>query len=185
MSSKSLAVPTYQWLLQYQQFSTSPRQFTEIIVKVPQMAESISEGTLSTFTKQIGDHVEQDEEIASIETDKIDVSVNAPESGTITEFLVKEGDTVIVGQELAKIKAGEGATQAKEPAKAEQPEAKKEEPKKEEAPPPPPKEEKPAPPKEEKKAAPPPPPPPSGGTKEEPQGIESPLGKGSRNENRV
>jgi len=78
------------------------------------MAESISEGTVSSFTKQVGDHVEQDEEIASIETDKIDVSVNAPQAGVITEFLVSEGDTVTVGQDLAKIDAGaEGGGEAK------------------------------------------------------------------------
>lgn len=52
-------------------FSTSSIQNAETIVKVPQMAESISEGTLSSFTKQPGDYVEQDEEIASIETDKV------------------------------------------------------------------------------------------------------------------
>ena len=52
-------------------FSTTSFQYAEIIVKVPPMAESISEGTLSSFTKQPGDHVEQDEEIASIETDKV------------------------------------------------------------------------------------------------------------------
>lgn len=92
-------------------------------MKVPQMAESISEGTLSTFSKQVGDHVEQDEEIASIETDKIDVSVNAPSAGVITELLVSEGDTVTVGQDLAKIDAGASGggsetagTEAKSPA---------------------------------------------------------------------
>ena len=159
------------------------------------MAESISEGTLSTFTKQVGDHVEQDEEIASIETDKIDVSVNAPEAGVITELLVSEGDTVEVGQEIIKMDAGASGggektadTEAKAPASEEQPtssdpEPKKEEPKqeskpqpKEEKAPPPPKEDKPAPPpkKEDK-------------PKEQPksEGIDSPFGKGSRNENRV
>ncbi|KAF2419782.1 dihydrolipoamide succinyltransferase [Tothia fuscella] len=73
------------------------------VVKVPPMAESISEGTLKQFSKQVGDYVEVDEEIATIETDKIDVSVNATEAGTITELLVKEEDTVTVGQDLAKI----------------------------------------------------------------------------------
>ncbi|PHH58847.1 hypothetical protein CDD82_2629 [Ophiocordyceps australis] len=67
------------------------------------MAESISEGTLKQFTKSIGDYVEQDEEIATIETDKIDVAVNAPEGGTIQEFLAKEEDTVTVGQDLVRI----------------------------------------------------------------------------------
>ena len=164
------------------------------------MAESISEGTLSTFSKQVGDSVDQDEEVASIETDKIDVSVNAPEAGKITELLVNEGDTVTVGQEIAKMETGagggEGAKEAKEepkePASEDQPtssqpaepkekEPKKEEPKKEEPPPPPKKEEKPAPPKEEKKPA----PPKEEKKPDEPKGIDSPFGKGSRNENRV
>jgi len=129
------------------------------------MAESISEGTLSSFTKQVGDHVELDEEIASIETDKIDISVNAPEAGVITALLVNEGDTVTVGQELAKMEPGEGggggadAASQSEPKPAE-PEKKEEAPKKKEsskepekeAPPPP----KASPAKEEKKPAPPP-----------------------------
>jgi len=54
----------------------------------------------------VGDYVEQDEEIATIETDKIDVAVNAPEAGTIMEFLVNEEDTVTVGQDLVKLEAG-------------------------------------------------------------------------------
>ncbi|PKS07054.1 hypothetical protein jhhlp_005651 [Lomentospora prolificans] len=79
-----------------------------ITVKVPQMAESISEGTLKQFTKQVGDFVEQDEEIATIETDKIDVAVNAPEAGTIKELLVNEEDTVTVGQDLLRLEPGTG-----------------------------------------------------------------------------
>lgn len=160
------------------------------------MAESISEGTLSSFSKQVGDYVEQDEEIASIETDKIDVSVAAPEAGTIKELLVSEGDTVTVGQDLAKIEPGAGGSggakeakeEPKDSASSEQPtssdpEPKKEEPKKEEpkkeAPPPPKKEEKPAPAKSDKKASAP------AEGKSEAKGIDSPFGKGSRNEDRV
>ncbi|MCJ1314286.1 2-oxoglutarate dehydrogenase complex E2 component [Agyrium rufum] len=74
------------------------------------MAESISEGTLKQFSKKIGDHVEQDEELATIETDKIDVSVNAPEAGIVKEFLANEDDTVTVGQDLIKLEPGEGGT---------------------------------------------------------------------------
>lgn len=70
------------------------------------MAESISEGTLKQWSKQIGDFVEQDEEIATIETDKIDVAVNAPEAGTIKEFLVNEEDTVTVGQDIVRMELG-------------------------------------------------------------------------------
>lgn len=90
------------------------RTYAESIVKVPQMAESISEGTLKQFSKQVGDYVEQDEEIATIETDKIDVSVNAPEAGTIKEFLVNEEDTVTVGQDLVKLETGGGGAAKKE-----------------------------------------------------------------------
>jgi len=172
------------------------------------MAESISEGTLSSFTKQVGDYVEQDEEIASIETDKIDVSVNAPEAGTIKELLASEGDTVTVGQDIAKLEPGEGgsggeqeaSSDTKEPASKEQsttsdPEPKKEEqPKEEKKPkqkeqkdtPAPPKEDKAPPPKAEKK---PPPPPPSEekatSKKDEKKPEASPFGAGSRGENRV
>lgn len=92
------------------------------------MAESITEGTLKQWTKQVGDHVEQDEEVATIETDKIDVSVNAPKSGTIVELLAKEEDTVNVGQDLFRIEPGEGgAAPKKDEGKAAPPPEKKEE----------------------------------------------------------
>jgi len=82
------------------------RFYADAIVKVPEMAESINEGTLKQFVKHVGDFVERDEEIATIETDKIDVSVTTPESGTIKEIFVKEEDTVTVGQDIAKIELG-------------------------------------------------------------------------------
>lgn len=75
-------------------------------VKVPQMAESITEGTLKQWQKKIGEQVEQDEEVATIETDKIDVSVNAPQAGKVVELLVNEEDTVTVGQDLFRIELG-------------------------------------------------------------------------------
>ncbi|KAK5625517.1 hypothetical protein RRF57_001233 [Xylaria bambusicola] len=82
------------------------RTYAQTIVKVPQMAESITEGTLKQWNKQVGDYVELDEEIATIETDKIDVAVNAPEAGILKEHLVNEEDTVTVDQEIAKIEPG-------------------------------------------------------------------------------
>ncbi|KXJ90659.1 dihydrolipoyllysine-residue succinyltransferase [Microdochium bolleyi] len=82
------------------------RTYADAIVKVPQMAESITEGTLKQWSKQVGDYVELDEEIATIETDKIDVAVNATEAGTIKEFFANEEDTVTVGQDLVKIELG-------------------------------------------------------------------------------
>ncbi|KAL9097961.1 MAG: hypothetical protein Q9163_006282, partial [Psora crenata] len=108
------------------------------IVKVPQMAESISEGTLKQWQKQIGEYVERDEEIATIETDKIDVAVNAPDSGTIQEFLVNEDDTVTVGQDLLKLELGgapeaakkqQGGSEPKAPATDAQPTSSDPEPK--------------------------------------------------------
>ncbi|CAL5866630.1 uncharacterized protein PFLUO_LOCUS839 [Penicillium psychrofluorescens] len=90
------------------------RTYADSIVKVPQMAESITEGTLKQFSKQIGDFVERDEEIATIETDKIDVAVNAPDSGTIKEFLVSEEDTVTVGQDIVKLELGGAAPEKKD-----------------------------------------------------------------------
>ncbi|KAL0067505.1 hypothetical protein AAF712_005496 [Marasmius tenuissimus] len=78
-------------------------------VKVPQMAESITEGTLKSWSKQVGDSVAADEEVATIETDKIDVSVNAPKSGVIKELLASEEDTVTVGQDLFVLEEGEAS----------------------------------------------------------------------------
>ncbi|CUM64411.1 uncharacterized protein PRCAT00002014001 [Priceomyces carsonii] len=135
------------------------KRYASQTVKVPEMAESITEGTLASYTKKVGDFVNQDETIATIETDKIDVEVNAPCSGTITELLVEPEETVEVGQDLVKIEEGEAPAggakeepkeEAKEEPKEETSEpAKKEpsEPKKEA--PPPPKKETPPPPKKE------------------------------------
>lgn len=63
--------------LQLPQMMQHVRNYADKIVKVPQMAESISEGTLKQWTKQVGDFVEQDEEIATIETDKVTQSIRA------------------------------------------------------------------------------------------------------------
>lgn len=162
------------------------------------MAESISEGTLKQFSKQPGDYVEQDEEIATIETDKIDVAVNAPTAGTIKEFLAKEEDTVTVGQDLVRMELGGAPGQSSKKAKDEpkspasdaqetssQPDGGKEE-AKDSKPEPPKQESKPEPPKqkEEPKPAPPKPKEDSKPAPKEPQSkMESPFG--NREERRV
>ncbi|KAG8992026.1 2-oxoglutarate dehydrogenase complex E2 component [Tulasnella sp. JGI-2019a] len=144
------------------QIHTSRHLLDVETVKVPTMAESLTEGTLKTWSKQVGDFVEADEEIATIETDKIDVSVNAPKSGKIVELLAKEEDTVTVGADLLRIEVGvEGASSSGKSAPA--PEAKKEDSQKQQSTPAaaaPPKEEKapekkPEPKQESKPAAPP------------------------------
>ena len=171
------------------------------------MAESITEGTLKQWSKQVGDFVERDEEIATIETDKIDVAVNAPDSGTIKEFLAKEDDTVTVGQDLVKLElggspqdgggGGEMAQQEpKSPASDKQATSSDPEPKKDESThdesPPPQQEKKPEPPRTgpSRKESPPPPPPPSETKKPEPKPSESKISStegpsGNREERRV
>lgn len=67
------------------------------------MAESITEGTLVQMKKNVGDFVEENEELATIETDKIDVSVNAPHPGIMQRLLAREGDTVAVEQIIAEL----------------------------------------------------------------------------------
>lgn len=73
------------------------------IIQVPQMAESITEGTLKQWNKKVGDFVNQDDEIATIETDKIDVSINTPVSGILKEILKHEEDIVQTGQDICII----------------------------------------------------------------------------------
>ncbi|MGQ0588697.1 MAG: 2-oxoglutarate dehydrogenase complex dihydrolipoyllysine-residue succinyltransferase [Sphingosinicella sp.] len=84
-------------------------------VKVPTLGESITEATLGQWLKQPGDAVAQDEPIASLETDKVAVEVNAPTAGIMGEQLVKEGDNVEVGAVIARIEAGGGAEAATAP----------------------------------------------------------------------
>jgi len=90
-------------------------------VQVPTMAESITEGTLKSWVKKVGDTVVQDEEVATIETDKIDVSVNSPHSGTITELLANEEDTVSIGQDLFRIEPGDVSASSPKPSSESKP----------------------------------------------------------------
>ncbi len=75
-------------------------------VKVPALGESITEATLGQWLKAPGDAVAADEAIASLETDKVAIEVNAPVAGTLAEQLVKEGDTVAVGAVIARVSEG-------------------------------------------------------------------------------
>ena len=84
---------------------------TDVIV--PTLGESITEATVGQWLKQPGDAVAADEPIASLETDKVAIEVNAPVAGTLGEQLAKEGDTVSVGGLIARI--SEGGAAAAEP----------------------------------------------------------------------
>jgi 2-oxoglutarate dehydrogenase E2 component (dihydrolipoamide succinyltransferase) len=92
-------------------------------IKVPELAESITEGTIAQWLKQPGDTVEKGEFIVELETDKVNVEVISEEAGTVQELLAQEGDTVEVGQVIAIVGAGSGAAaepKAQEPAKTEE-----------------------------------------------------------------
>jgi pyruvate dehydrogenase E2 component (dihydrolipoamide acetyltransferase) len=80
-------------------------------VVMPQMGVSVSEGTITKWLKQEGEHVEADEPLLEISTDKVDTEVPSPGSGTLTQILVQEGATVDVGTKLAVIGGdGDGAS---------------------------------------------------------------------------
>ncbi|MEL6769678.1 MAG: biotin/lipoyl-containing protein, partial [Bacteroidota bacterium] len=72
-------------------------------VVMPKMGESVMEGTVLEWKKQIGDTIEQDETLLEISTDKVDSEVPSPEAGRIVEILAEEGDTVDVGTKIAVI----------------------------------------------------------------------------------
>ena len=83
-------------------------------VPMPQMGESIAEGTVSQWLKQIGDTVERDEPILEISTDKVDAEIPAQSAGIVVEVLVMEGETVEVGTILALIDSeGTGPVESK------------------------------------------------------------------------
>jgi multifunctional 2-oxoglutarate metabolism enzyme len=85
-------------------------------ITMPAMGESVSEGTILEWAKQPGDHVDADETIVEISTDKVDAGVPAPGAGTITELLAAAGDTVTVGQVIARMSSGgNGAVATKPP----------------------------------------------------------------------
>src|SRR4051812_29307229 len=81
-------------------------------VPMPQMGESIAEGTVSTWRKKVGDRVERDEPIMEISTDKVDAEIPSPVAGVLVEIMVDEGQTVEVGTVVAYIETEAGAMAA-------------------------------------------------------------------------
>ena len=100
-------------------------------VEMPELGESVTEGTITTWLKSVGDMVEVDEPLLEVSTDKVDTEIPSPVAGTILEILAEEDDTVEVGDVIVVIGDAEAAAEADEPAEEEKPEP-KEEPKKEE-----------------------------------------------------
>jgi pyruvate dehydrogenase E2 component (dihydrolipoamide acetyltransferase) len=85
---------------------------TVVDVVMPQMGVSVSEGTITRWLKQVGDHIEADETIVEISTDKVDTEVPSPATGIVREILADEGDTVPVNTRIAVIASGDGAAPA-------------------------------------------------------------------------
>ncbi len=80
-------------------------------VRMPQMGESITEGTITKWLKNVGDTVQRDEPIFEISTDKVDAEIPSPVEGKLTEILVKEGSTVTVNTVVAMIGGGAASAQ--------------------------------------------------------------------------
>src|SRR5438309_8611862 len=98
----------------------------ETEVKMPQMGESIFEGTLTKWLKKKGDRVERDEPLFEISTDKVDTEIPAPAAGVLSDVLVEEGKTVAISTIVAKIDengtgAGAASTTTAAPAQPEAP----------------------------------------------------------------
>jgi len=141
-------------------------------VVMPQMGESIVEGTLTKWLKKPGEKIERDEPLFEISTDKVDTEIPSPAAGTLSEILVPEGQTVGINTVVGRIDESGGAA-----AKPAPPAAKAPEPKAAPAPPPPP-------------AAPAPPPPPVEEPAPEPESAEpmgplSPLVRKMARENNI
>jgi pyruvate dehydrogenase E2 component (dihydrolipoamide acetyltransferase) len=95
-----------------------------VSVTMPRLGESVTEGTVTRWLKNEGDHVEADEPLLEVSTDKVDTEVPSPASGTLTSIKVREDETVEIGVELAVIgqdgaPAAESAPQAATPPAAE------------------------------------------------------------------
>jgi multifunctional 2-oxoglutarate metabolism enzyme len=93
---------------------------TTVQITMPQMGESVTEGTILEWLKQVGDRVDADEPVVEVSTDKVDAEVPAPAAGTLTKILAEPDSTVAVGAVLGEIEPdGNGAA----PAEPEEPEA--------------------------------------------------------------
>ncbi len=148
-------------------------------VLMPELGESVTEGTVTRWLKKVGDSVEVDEPLVEVSTDKVDTEIPSPVAGTLVSITAEEDDTVAVGGELAKI-GDAGAAPAEKPEPKPEP---KEEPKpepKEETKPEPKDEPEPEPkPEPKEEAKPEPKPEPKAEAKPEPQADQEPSGDGA------
>src|SRR5436309_2699555 len=99
-----------------------------VSIVVPQLGESVAEGTVSKWLKAVGDRVRKEEPLVEIQTDKINVEIPSPAEGTLQSIVIPEGTTVLVGTEIGVLAAsgeaaGAPATTAKPAAAASAPAA--------------------------------------------------------------
>ena len=87
-------------------------------ITLPMLGESVTEGTITRWFKQVGDTVAEDEALFEVSTDKVDSEVPSPVAGVVTEILVPEGETVEVGTVLARVAGADAAAPAAAPAAA-------------------------------------------------------------------
>ncbi|HET7430605.1 MAG TPA: 2-oxoglutarate dehydrogenase, E2 component, dihydrolipoamide succinyltransferase [Nocardioides sp.] len=93
----------------------------QTVVRLPELGESVTEGTVTRWLKQVGDQVAADESLLEVSTDKVDTEIPSPAAGTLLEIKVNEDETVDVGAELAVIGSGEaGGGGSQDSAPAEQ-----------------------------------------------------------------
>src|SRR5215208_5041547 len=81
---------------------------TEVVM--PQMGESIAEGTITKWMKKVGERVERDEPLFEISTDKVDAEIPSPAAGTLTEVRFKEGETVEINTVVAVLDGGQAGS---------------------------------------------------------------------------
>src|SRR3954447_15099298 len=91
-------------------------------VQMPALGESVTEGTVTRWLKQVGERVEVDEPLLEVSTDKVDTEIPSPFAGVLEKILVGEDETVDVGTDLAVIGTGDAAGSGPEPQSAPQPE---------------------------------------------------------------
>src|SRR5690349_15923157 len=80
-----------------------------ISVQMPALGESVTEGTVTRWLKQVGDRVEVDEPLLEVSTDKVDTEIPSPAAGVLEKIVAQEDETVEIGAELAVIGDGSGA----------------------------------------------------------------------------
>ncbi len=90
--------------------SASSESASTVDVVTPAAGESVTEGTILEWRVKVGDLIKRDDTIVEISTDKVDLELPSPASGTVSEILMQEGDTVTVGQVIARISVGGAAS---------------------------------------------------------------------------